>query len=276
MKLKAVRLILGGAVFLVTAPVVGAAPAPASGSISLEREVTVTLDRGDYRPKPLDDRTPLILRLEKVTPGADGRFTYVFHYLGFEPGPYRLADYLIHPDGSPASDLGETPIRVDSILPPDHQGELNAFSTQPFPWFGGYRMMLGGLAFLWLCGLPALIWLGRKKKEVIVAEVAVPAPSYAERMRPLVEAAAAGQLTATGQAELERLMTGYWREKVARPGQRMSEALAVLRNHAEAGSLLRAMERWLHQPGGASHAEIEGLLEPYRHPVAAVGKEVVA
>lgn len=274
MRLGGIRTIGQVALLLVIAPVVTAAAGP--GGISLEREVTVTLDRGDYQPKPLDDRTPLILRLEKVSPAGDGKFAYVFHYLSFEPGAYKLADYLIHPDGSPAVDLGETPIEVSSILPKDHQGELNAFAARPFPFFGGYRMMLGGLAALWLCGLPALIWLGRKKKAVAVGEVAVPAPSYAERMRPFVEAAAKGELTASQQAELERLMTGYWREKVARPDQRMSEAISELKGHPEAGFLLRAIERWLHHPGGASRKEIDLLLEPYRDLSAAAVKEVGA
>ena len=137
-------------------------------------------------------------------------------------------------------------------------------------------MVLGGLAVLWLCGLPALIWLGRKKVELAVAEVIIPAPSYAERMQPLVEAAAAGNLTATGQATLERLLTGFWREKIARPEQRMGEALTALKAHPEAGSLLRALERWLHQPGGASRTEIEKLLAPYRQPATAVAEEVGA
>lgn len=242
--------------------------------IGLESDVEVTLDRGDYQPKPMDDRTPLILRLDQVRPAENGRFTYTFHYISFEPGAYKLADYLIHPDGSPASDLGETPIEVKSILPPDFQGELNPFSARPFPKLGGYRKLLGGLAVLWLCGLPALIWLGRKRKAAIVEDVIVPTPSYAERLRPFVEAAAAGELTTAGQAELERLLTGYWRERIARPDQRMSEALAALKGHPEAGSLLRALERWLHQPGGASRTEIDGLLEPYRQPDLA--KEVVA
>jgi hypothetical protein len=261
---------------------IGAAAEPLPGGIGMEKDITVTLDRSDYRPKPLDDRTPLILRLEEVKPGQDGKdFTYQFHYIAFEPGSYKLADYLIQPDGTPAT-LVENPsievssILVDSILPPDYKGELNPYGPRPFPWFGGYRMMLGGLVVVWLCGLPALIWLGRKKKVDAVEEVVLPPPTYAERMRPYVEAAAAGQLTTAGQAELERLMTGYWREKVASPGQRMAEALAALKGHAEAGSLLRALEHWLHQPGGASRAEIERLLEPYRLPVVAVEQEVVA
>lgn len=275
MTLRGSGFILRAAAALLVAAQVATA-APGTGGIGMEREVSVTLDRGDYQPRPLDDRTPLILRLEKVTPAADGRFTYVFHYIGFEPGSYKLADYLIRPDGTPPTDPGEVQVELGSILPPDHQGELNSFSARAFPWFGGYRMMLGGLALLWLCGLPALLWLGRKKKVAVVEEVAPPEPSYAERMRPFVEDAAAGRLTATGQAELERLMTGYWREKLARPEQRMTEALATLKDHPEAGSLIRALERWLHQPGGASKTEIESLLEPYRHPAVVVAKEVGA
>lgn len=249
---------------------------PAQRGIGLESDVEITLDRGDYLPKAMDDRTPLILRLDQVKPAANGKFTYVFHYISFEPGSYKLADYLIHPDGTPATDLGETPIQVSSILPTDFQGELNDFSARPFPRFGGYRMMLGGLATLWLLGLPALIWLGRKKKALITEDVKLPAPSYAERMRPFVEAAAAGDLTLSGQAELERLMTGYWREKIAQPDQRMSEVVGALKAHSEAGALLRALERWLHKPGGASRAEIEELLKPYRHRVVTAEKEVSA
>lgn len=244
--------------------------------IGLESDVVITLDRGDYLPRPMDDRTPLILRLDQVKPAEHGRFTYSFHYISFEPGSYRLADYMMHPDGRPATGLGETPIEINSILPPSFQGELNPFSTKPFPVLGGYRMILGGLAVLWLCGLPALIWLGRKKKALIMEEPVLPTPSYAERIRPFVEAAAAGNLTASGQAELERLLTGYWREKVAGPGQRMSDSLAALKKHPEAGSLLRALERWLHQPGGASKSEIESLLQPYRQDSGNVSREVAS
>ncbi|WP_338286700.1 hypothetical protein [Luteolibacter sp. LG18] len=242
-----------------------AAAVPKPGDIGLERDYAVTLDRGDYQPRPMDDRTPLILRLERVQQEKDGRFTYVFHPIGFEPGNHRLADYLVHPDGTPAVEIGDLKIEVGSLLPADYQGELNKFTPQPFPWFGGYRMALGGLAVLWLCGLPALIWLGRKKPVENAEEAAPPVPSYAERMRPLVEAAAAGNLTASGQAELERLMSGYWREKLVGADQRMTVALASLKQHAEAGPLLRALERWLHHPGGASRGEIDSLLEPYRH-----------
>jgi hypothetical protein len=224
----------------------------------------IMLDRGDYRPKPLDDRTPLILRIDSVKPADGGRFIYQFHYIGFEPGPHRLADYLMEPDGDPATGVGEAVVTVRSVLPAGHDGSLTAYVPEAFPWIGGYRMLLWALGAVWVLGLLAFWWFGRRRKTVAEETVVAPPPGYAERMRPLVEAAAAGNLTVNGQAELERLMTGYWREKLALPDSRMAEALAALKRHPEAGALLRAMERWLHRPGGVSRDEIRSLLEPYR------------
>lgn len=249
---------------------------PASHDIGVEGDLQITLSRGDYLPKPLDDRTPLILRIGRITPAADGRFVYDFHYIGFEPGPQRLADYLVNPDGSPAEEVGEMMLDVKSILPPDHDGSLNPYVPRPFPWFGGYRVLLAAFAAVWVLGLLAFAWFGRRRKQEHSIEETPPPPSYAERMRPLVEAAAAGDLTATGQAELERLMTGYWREKLSLPDQRMADTLAALKRHDEAGELLLALERWLHSPGGASREEIGGLLEPYRHAPVTTGEEVGA
>jgi hypothetical protein len=94
-------------------------------------------------------------------------------------------------------------------------------------------------------------------------EAVIPPLSLAERMRPLVEAAAAGHLSVEGQAQLERCLIGYWREKLAPEERRVAESLARLKTHAEAGALLRALERWLHRPGGAGTEEITSLLRPY-------------
>ena len=159
---------------------------------------------------------------------------------------------------------------------PDHDGSLNAYVSRPFPWFGGYRMLLAGLAAVWVLGLAAFIWFGRRRKVAVVIVEEPPPLSYAERMRPFVEAASQGALTADGQAELERLMTGYWRDKLAIPGLRMAETLTAMKQHPEAGKLISALERWLHRPGGASPEEIHDLLEPYRHLPAAPAKEVEA
>jgi hypothetical protein len=67
------------------------------------------------------------------------------------------------------------------------------------------------------------------------------------------------------QAALERLLMGYWRDKLRLDEARMADMLQQLKRHAEAGAILRAVERWLHKPGAAPGAsEINALLEPYR------------
>lgn len=240
-----------------------------SRNIGIEGQVTLALPRADYRPRPLDDRTELILRIESVTP-ANSQFRYEFHYIGFEAGAYNLADYLIHPDGGRPDEIGNVRIYVRALLPDEHNGQLNAYLPRPFPFIGGYRAFLAAISVVWIGGIASFIWRGRRKRPVETVVLAAPAPTLAERLRPLVETAAAGQLTTDQQAQLERLLTGYWREKLGLPELRMAEALMRLKAHAEAGELLRALERWLHRPGGVTAAEVTELLAPYRNiPVSA-------
>ncbi len=236
----------------------------ASRNIGIEGSVSVALPRPDYQPRPLDDRTELILRIEKVTPLTNGQHRYEFFYMGLEPGAYQLADFLIRPDGSRPDELGDLRIQVCALLPDDHNGALNNYMPRQFPFIGGYRVMLIVLGVVWVGGIAAFILLSRKKRVVAALVVVVPPPSFAERLRPLVEEAAAGTLTVEGQANLERLLMGYWREKLNLPDLRMAESLARLKAHAEAGELLRALERWLHRPGGATQEEVVAVLEPYR------------
>jgi Mg-chelatase subunit ChlD len=248
-------MIARAAIILWLAFAAGGAPVGAAAEaewIGIEGRLTAELGRGDLQPKPLDDRTPLILRVVAVTPLADGRFRYEFHYIGFEPGVYRLADYLVGPAGE-AAEPGEWMLPVRSVLPADHDGSLAAFAAAPMPRFGGYKALLAGLAGLWVAGLAALVLAGRRR-----AAPAPPPPprpaTFAERLRPLVSAAADGTLDVGGRAELERLLTGYWRVRLALPPQRMAATIAALRSHAQAGELLAALERWLHRPGGARPA----------------------
>lgn len=239
-------------------------------ALGIEEGSRIVLDRADYLPRPLDDRTPLIVRLSDVSPVAEG-FAYRFHFLGFEPGEYRLADYLMLPDGSPADALGERTFQVGTILPADHDGSLTPYVAGTVPWFGGYRAALAALGVVWVLGWIALAWFGRRRRasgEIIAGPAP---PTLAERLRPYVEAAAAGKLDPRGQAELERLLTAYWRDRLKLPERRMADELAELRGHPEAGELIRSLERWLHRPGGVSSGEIELLLSPYRG-----GKEVAA
>jgi hypothetical protein len=240
-------------------------------SIGIEGRAVLELPAADYQAKPLDDRTELILRIEKVEPIGGGQSRYHFHFIGLEPGAYALADYLIRPDGSRPDEIGEVRLQVQAMLPEEHDGQLNPHLPRPFPFIGGYRAMLIVLAVTWVGGLVAFRLVGRKRTQLVPIAPAEPEPGFAERLRPLVEAAATGQLSIEGQANLERLLMGYWRERLSLPEMRMAEALGRLKQHAEAGALLRAVERWLHQPGAVGASEIKTLLQPYRNLSANVG-----
>lgn len=253
--------------FALVAHAGAAAPAASPQAIGIEEGQRIILARGDYVPRPLDDRTPVILRLGKTEP-ADGGFAYQLHVIGFEPGEHRLADYLMRPDGSPATELGDATFTVKSVLPPDHDGSLTPHLPSAMPWFGGYRQLLTGLAFAWVLGWFGIHRLGRQKTTATASAPEAPAPGFAERLRPYLENAANGRLDARGQAELERLLLAYWRERLSPPGETMAAELAALRGHPEAAPALAALERWLHRPGGADQNEIECLLDIYRREAA--------
>ena len=49
---------------------------------------------------------------------------------------------------------------------------------------------------------------------------------------------------------------------------RAVEAIVAIRNHDEAGALLRQVEAWLHAPEPPKSIDVAGLLQPYRHVTA--------
>jgi hypothetical protein len=259
--------------FIAIASLANAQDHPAPHAIGVEEGQKVVLERGDYVVRPLDDRTPVILRLGK-TEAVDGGFAYQLHVIGFEPGEHRLADYLMHPDGSPATELGDRTFTVKTVLPPEHDGTLTPHLAAPMPWFGGYRHLLIGLAVLWVLGWFGIHRIGRQKKRLAEAAPEPPPPGFAERLRPYLERAAGGKLDADGKAELERLLLSYWRDRLSPPGETMAAEFAALRAHPEASPALDALERWLHRPGGADARAIESLLDFYRN--AESGKEARA
>lgn len=262
------RLVIAAAmaILLVSAPLHSQPGLPSSPTraIGIEGRVSLELPRGDYRPLPLDDRTELILRVESIRKTADGRHRYDFYYMGLEPGDYSLANYLVRPDGSRPDELGNTLVHVQAVLPEDHDGKLTDYARERFPFIGGYRIFLVLVAILWVGGLVGFAISYRKRRVVAAPVVAVTEPSFAERIRPLVEAAACGKLSLDDKAKLERLLMGFWREKLNLPELRMAESLERLKNHEQAGELLRSVERWLHHRSGAPDAEVNALLAPYR------------
>jgi hypothetical protein len=194
---------------------------------------------------------------------VSGGTEYDLRYMGLEPGDYDLRDYLVRLDGEKVSGLPAIPVKVVGILPPVHDGKLVGQESKGLPFLGGYRWLAGGVVALWLLVWAPIVLAGRKKKAAPVAPPP-PAPTLADRLRPLVEAAAMGRLSTEGQSQLERLLLWHWRTRLGLVDVDSGEAIIAMRRHPEAGALLRALEGWLHRPAGAEQVDVAGVLAPYR------------
>lgn len=213
--------------------------------------------------KPLeDDSSPIVLRIEAVFPhGTSNR--YDFEFYGLEPGKFNLSDYLIRKDGTPTGDLPAIPVEIRSILSPG-QVQPNALGLAELPGLGGYRTLLITGGILWTSGLLALLFFGKREVRS-EGDVREHGPTLADQLRPIVEQAQTGELSKSKQAELERLLIGYWRGRLNLEGESMTDALAALRQHDEAGALLKQLEKWLHSPDDDEGLNVAQLLKPYEN-----------
>lgn len=219
------------------------------------------LPGSELEVKPLTERTPIVLRIVRVFPHGTA-FRYDLEYYGLEAGTFDLKDYLQRKDRSSAADLPSLPVTIRSILPPG-QIKPNPLAPRFAPRVGGYRFVLFVAGVLWVIGLVLLLLVGRRRLAARVA--ATHSLTLAERLRPLVEGAVAGQLPPARLAELERTLIAYWERRLRLRQRKPIEALNELRRHPEAGPLLRQLETWLHQPGGGAAIDVPALLAPYQH-----------
>jgi hypothetical protein len=222
--------------------------------------------------KPIDSRdVPLVLRVVATYPHGSA-FRYDLEFYGLGPGEYDIGNYLQRKDGTAVEGLPKLPIRIHSLLPAGQI--LPADPTlQRGPRMGGYRLwlMLGSLA--WLAGLAAS-GLSRRRAKLAQRQVEAPPLSVAERLQPLVSAAMEGRLSPEGTAEIERLLLSYWRHRLQLDAEDPRAAVATLRNHDEAGVLLRQVEAWLHAPAGSREVDVAALLAPYRNLPAELPRDV--
>jgi hypothetical protein len=221
------------------------------------------LPGSELEVKPLDDsRAPLVLRIENVYRHGPA-YRYDLVYYALEPGLYDLRDYLRRKDGSSTSDLPALKVEVTAILPP---GQIlpNSLQAKGSPSLGGYRLALIVGGVLWVLVLLAILFVGRGKGSGSDMAEALPL-TVADRLRPLIEEAVAGNLTPSQCAELERTLLSFWRRRLGLEDHKPAEAIAILRAHPDAGPMMVQLETWLHRPGAASHVDVAALLEPYQY-----------
>ena len=276
---KRLAVLLVVTLFLASrAPLTAQEPHSAS-TVGMPAKITQLVLAGpELEARPIEDRrAPLVLRVVASYPHGSA-FRYNLVYYGLEPGAYDLKDYLRRKDGSSMNGVVPIPVRVEPVLPPG-QIQPHPLVLAPSPFTGGYRLLIviGGAA--WVAGLAAILLAGRWKRSEIVAKSLRPV-TLADRLRPLVDAAVAGTLTQGQHAELERLLIGYWRNRLGLENAAPADLIGVLRNHDEAGLLMRRLEDWLHRPAGAAETvDVAALLKPYQTIVAeppAEGDAIVA
>lgn len=208
---------------------------------------------------PVTRETALVLRLDAVRPHGDA-FRYDLTWYGLEPGSHALAEFLVRKDGSSVAELPAHTVTVTSLLAPG-QFEPHRPPAGELPRLGGYQtlLILGGI--LWFVGLVWILARFRRRAEVLAAGAARQV-SLAERLRPLVAAARANELSPAGRAELELALLAFWRKRLGLVERDPLLALRELRAHPEAGPLLRGLEDWLHRPDPPA-VDLEHLLAPY-------------
>ncbi len=243
------------------------AKSPVGVSTKLEQ---IVLPGSELQVKPMDDRKiPIILRIVATWQHGDS-MRYDFEFIGLEPGDFDLKDYLFRADGSDADDLPAIPIHVTSILP-EGQVQPNPLDTN-WPAIKRYKPLAMLAAIAWLGGLIALI-LWRRNSVKAVAAQAKPR-TFAEMLEPRLKAAMEGELNTSQLAELERFVVEFWRRRLRMSEVPVNQVILKLRNHDEAGPLLKQLEKWIHAPAGGQRSELGGqrsegselarLLEPYR------------
>jgi hypothetical protein len=238
---------------------------PAIPTVGMEGRLEATLPGTLLEAKTADEKSLVIVRIAETRP--HGTLTwYDLRYVALVPGRYDLRSCLVRKDGSTSGDLPNLEVEVSGLLPASHQGELVQQPRSLARFFGGYRQTLIGAGIVWLLALLALILAGRKKAAEPAQPIAPPQPTLAQRLSPLILKAAAGDLSNDGKAHLERLLLSYWRERLNLAELSPGDAIEALREHPEAGILLRALEDWLHRPPGVAHVDIQALLQPYLSP----------
>ncbi|MBN1515889.1 hypothetical protein JXA32_04925 [Candidatus Sumerlaeota bacterium] len=234
-------------------------------TVGIEGTLEAKLPDENIEALSAHDRSELILHVKCIDVITTGSYRYDLRYMGMVPGEYDLRNYLLTPDGLTTQALPVLPVTVASALPADFKGELAPDRLRKPSLLRGYRGVMLAVLALWISALFALIFAGRRKKEITAEKPRF--PSLADRLRPLVIDAAEGRLSLDGKARLERMLVGYWRIKLGLTGD-MAQCITELKRHPEADALILTLEQWLHRPPGAKQVNVAELLAPYREIAA--------
>ena len=222
---------------------------------------SVVINGPELVVKPIENRDQeLILRIVDSFVHGDG-YRYDLEYYGLEPGQYNLADYLQLKNGSVPDNLPNLTVNVTTIKPAGEAPIPNALPNRKVGFRTFYLSILLVGSVLWLLGLLAILFWGRGKTKRNV--VSKENQTVADRLRPLISKAVAGELDTREQAELERVLDAFWRKKLRVEHLPAKQFREKLRTHDEASEMLTQLDSWLHRPGENDSVDVRELLQPY-------------
>lgn len=232
----------------------------------------VVLPGSELVPAPSTLKAPLVLRVLKTWPHGE-HLRYDLEWVGLEPGRHDLTKFLVRKDGSPMAGVPELVVEATSVLPAG-ANEPTELAPQAPQRLDGYSTLQIVAGVAWGVGLLAILFVGRRWRRRSAPPP--PAPTLADRLRPLVEAVARGGADTGAKAELERLLVAFWRARLGLRDIKAADAIVAIKQHAEAGVLLRQVEAWLHMPTPPAQTDWQALLAPYRAVTAASFEPVAA
>ena len=221
----------------------------------------ILLPGSELAGRPVESReAKVVARVLDSFAHGDG-YRYDLEVTGFEPGVYNLSESLVRKDGTEIAGLPPVWVEITSQLP---AGQVKPHQLPPTPpqVTGYYTGVMIAASGLWILGLLGILFWGRGKETHLSGKDRK--PTVADRLRPLLERAASGQLSDDERASLERVLLAFWRKKLRLEKLPPAQLFPQLRQHPEAAGLLLQMEQWLHAPGTSDGLDWQQLLEPYR------------
>ncbi len=259
-----------GCIAVVLAAALPALANDAPGKVSVGmagRLEQVVLPGPELEVKPITEETPVIVRIVATYPhGSD--FRYDLEYYALKPGVFNLSDYLQRKDQSAGGELPQVAVTIESVLAADRV-EPNALTPTGWSAVGGYQTLMILAGVVWLACLMGILMIKRKRDAAIDGDSAMTQRSLADRLNERVDEALRGELSREEMAELELMLVSFWRKKLGWEDKAAAHVMSDLRNHPDAGPLLRQLEEWLHRPADAAadagSVDVAQMLQPYRN-----------
>jgi hypothetical protein len=212
-------------------------------TIGVEGQRTVEIAGPKLISAPFTPGDALSVRIAGVQPMKDG-FRYDIRYMAFGPGEHDIGKSLRGPDGKSPTPRPEFAVSVAALIPEKYSGELFATKPSHVDLHTNYGLLMTLAWGAWVAFLIPLIYYGRDWQQRTKA--APPEPSITERLRSLVQQATRANLSPQQQADLEQLLLAFWSQRLNLSAERLSDAIAQLRQHPQAGPQWNSVERWFH------------------------------